>query len=179
LSGTERASFIAFSAEVAHISRAGLKEVFVLALLDQAEPIVADEAEAAIAKTAAAGLAGAVRAAQGVQLVLREQPDMAVPLPARAVEIIFNVLTAMAERRPFSIIPHAAELTTQQAADYLNVSRPFLIGLIDRGETPHRRVGRPRRVRFADLLAFEQASAEKRRRALVDMAAEARRLDLD
>lgn len=150
-----------------------------LALLDQAEPIVADEAEAAIAKTAAASLAGAARAARGVQLVLREQPNVVVPLSARAVEIIFDVLTAMAERRPFSIIPHAAELTTQQAADYLNVSRPFLIGLIDRGEIPHRMVGRHRRVRFADLLAFEQASAEKRRRALADMAAEARRLDLD
>lgn len=150
-----------------------------LALLDQTDPIVADEAEAAIAKTAAASLASAARTAQGVQLVLREQPGVAVPLPARAVAIIFDVLTAMAERRPFSIIPHAAELTTQQAADYLNVSRPFLVGLIDRGEIPHRMVGRHRRVRFADLLGFERASAEKRRQALAEMAAEARRLDLD
>jgi excisionase family DNA binding protein len=151
----------------------------VLALLDQVEPIVADEAEAAIARTAAASLAGAAQAGQGAQLVLREQPNVVVPLPARAVGIIFAVLTAMAERRPFSIIPHTAELTTQQAADYLNVSRPFLIGLIDRGEIPHRMVGRHRRVRFADLLAFEQASAEKRRRVLAEMAAETRRLDLD
>jgi len=109
-----------------------------LALLYQAEPIVADEAEAAIAKTAAASLAPAARAGQGVQLVLREQPNVVVPLPARAVEAVFTVLGAMAERRPISVIPHEAELTTQQAADYLNVSRPFLIGLIDRGEIPHR-----------------------------------------
>jgi excisionase family DNA binding protein len=156
-----------------------VEEVSVLALLDQAEPIVADEAEAAIARAAAASLAGAAQAGQGVQLVLREQPNVAVPLSARAVEIVFDVLTAMAERRPFSVIPHAAELTTQQAADYLNVSRPFLIGLVDRGEIPHRMVGRHRRVRFDDLLAFERASAEKRRRALTEMAAEARRLGLD
>ncbi len=149
------------------------------ALLDQGEPIVADETEAAIAKTAAASLARAAQAGQSVQLVLREQPNIVVPLPARAVEIVFEVLTAMAERRPFSIIPHAAELTTQQAADYLNVSRPFLIGLIDRSEIPHRMVGRHRRVRFADLCAFEQASAEKRRLALTEMAAEAKRLGLD
>ena len=134
-----------------------------LALLDQAEPIVADEAEAAIAKTAAASLAPAAQAGQGVQLVLREQPNVAVPLPARAVEVVLTVLTAMAERRPISVIPHEAELTTQQAADYLNVSRPFLIGLIDRGEIAHRMVGRHRRVRFADLLAYEHASAEARR----------------
>jgi excisionase family DNA binding protein len=150
-----------------------------LALLDQAEPIVADEAEAAIAKTAAASLAPAARAGQGVQLVLREQPNVVVPLPARAVEVVLTVLSAMAERRPISVIPHEAELTTQQAADYLNVSRPFLIGLIDRGEIPHRMVGRHRRVRFADLLAYERAAAEKRKRALAEMAAEARRLGLD
>jgi excisionase family DNA binding protein len=150
-----------------------------LALLDQAEPIVADEAEAAIAKTAATSLAPAARAGQGVQLVLCEQPNVVVPLPARAVEVVLTVLGAMAERRPISVIPHEAELTTQQAADYLNVSRPFLIGLIDRGEIPHRMVGRHRRVRFADLLAYERAAAEKRKRALAEMAAEARRLGLD
>lgn len=150
-----------------------------LALLDQAEPIVADEAEAAIAKTAAASLAPAARAGQGVQLVLREQPNVFIPLPARAVEVVLTVLGAMAERRPISVIPHEAELTTQQAADYLNVSRPFLISLIDRGEIPHRMVGRHRRVRFADLLAFERTSAEKRKQALAEMAAEARRLELD
>lgn len=150
-----------------------------LALLDQTEPVVADEIEAAIAKTAAANLAPAAQAGQGVQLVLREQPNVVVPLPARAVEMVLTVLSAMAERQPISVIPYDAELTTQQAADYLNVSRPFLIGLIDRDEIPHRMVGRHRRIRFADLLAYERMSAEKRKQALADMAAEARRLGLD
>lgn len=150
-----------------------------LALLDQAEPFVADEAEAAIARTAANSLAAAAHAGQGVQLVLRERPDVLVPLPARAAVMMLDILEAMASRRPFSIIPQDAELTTQQAADYLNVSRPFLVGLIDRDEIPHRMVGRHRRVRFADLLAFERASAAKRRRALAEIAAEARRLELD
>jgi excisionase family DNA binding protein len=150
-----------------------------LALLDQAEPIVADEAEAAIAKTAADRLAATASAGQSVELVLHEQPNVVVPLPARAVKVVLTVLRAMAERRPISVIPHEAELTTQQAADYLNVSRPFLINLIDRGEIPHRMVGRHRRVRFADLVAFERTSAEKRKQALAEMAAEARRLALD
>ena len=132
-----------------------------LALLDQVEPIVADETEAATAKLAAACLAEAVQAGQGVQLVLRDQPDTVVPLSSRAVGIIFELLTAMAEHRPVSIISYAVELTTQQAADYLNVSRPFLVKLVDRGEIPHRVIGRHRRVRFSDLLAFEHASAEK------------------
>ena len=132
-----------------------------LALLDQAEPIVLDETEATIARVAAACLARAAQAGQRVQLMLREQPDMVVPLSPRTVEIVLELLTALAEHRPVSIISYAVELTTQQAADYLNVSRPFLVKLIDRGEIPHRMVGRHRRVRFSDLLTFEHASAEK------------------
>ena len=150
----------------------------ILSLLYQAEPIVADEAEAAIAKIAAASLTPAARTGQGVLLVLHEQPNVVVPLPARAVEVVLTVLGAMAERRPISVIPHEAEFTTQQAVDYLNVSRPFLIGLIDRGEIPHRMVGRHRLVRFEDLLAYKRATAEKRRQALEEMAAEACRLGL-
>jgi excisionase family DNA binding protein len=157
-----------------------------LALLDHAEPFVANDAEAAIANQAAASLALAASAGQGVQLVVREQPNIAVPLSARAVplsaravKLIHDVLQAMAHRAPFSIIPHEAELTTQQAADFLNVSRPFLIGLVDRGEIPHRLVGRHRRVRFSDLLDFEKRSAEARKKALAEMAEEARRLKLE
>ena len=150
-----------------------------LALLDQAEPIVADDAEAAIARTAATSLTLAARAGHGVQLVLRENPNIIVPLPARAVAIVLEVLEAMAARRPFSIIPHDAELTTQQAADYLNVSRPFLIGLIDRNQIPHRMVGRHRRLRLADLQAFERSSAVARQAALAELSAEATRLRLD
>jgi excisionase family DNA binding protein len=150
-----------------------------LALLDRAEPFVASDAEAAIATKAAASLKEAASAGQDVQLVVRERPNILVPLPARAVKLIHDVLSAMANREPFSIIPHEAELTTQQAADFLNVSRPYLTGLIDRGQIPHRLVGRHRRVRFADLLAFEKQSAETRRKALAEMAEEARRLNLE
>ncbi len=150
-----------------------------LAPLDKAEPIVADEAEAAVANVAAQSLAAVAAAGQPVQLVVREDHSVVVPLPARAVRLIHELLEAMAEREPFSVIPHAAELTTQQAADYLGVSRPFLTGLIDRNEIKHRMVGRHRRIRFADLLEYERRSAAARERALAEMAEEARKLDLE
>lgn len=150
-----------------------------LALPDRGEPFMADEAEAAIAHTAAANLASAASAGQGVQLVVREDPNVIVPLPARAVKLIHDLLEAMSQRLPFSIIPHEAQLSTQQAADYLNVSRPYLVRLIDGGEIAHRMVGRHRRVRFADLLAFEAQSVEVRQKALVEIAEEARRLAFD
>jgi excisionase family DNA binding protein len=150
-----------------------------LALLDRAEPIVADDTEAAIASQGARMLASTAAAKVDVQLTVREDPSIIIPMPARAVEIIYELLQAMAKREPFSVIPHAAELTTQQAADYLNVSRPYLVGLIDRGEIRHRTVGRHRRVRFADLLEYEKKSAAERRQALAELAAEARALDLE
>ncbi|WP_284948263.1 helix-turn-helix domain-containing protein [Acidisoma cladoniae] len=150
-----------------------------LALLDQTEPFVADEAEAVIAGAAASRLSAIAAAGQDVQLVVREEPSIVVPLPARAVQLIVSLLETMADRKPFSVIPHEAELTTQQAADFLNVSRPFLVGLVEKGALPHRKVGRHRRVRFADLRDFEKASATERQKQLAVIIEEARALGLD
>jgi len=151
-----------------------------LALLDQArEPLVANEAEADIARSAAEKLRKIAEANQDVSLSVREMPNVVVPLPARAVHVILRLLIAMSERIPVSVIPHEAELTTQQAADYLNVSRPYLTNLIDKGEIKHRMVGRRRRVRFADLLEFEAKSKEERQDAIKQMVADAKRLNLE
>jgi excisionase family DNA binding protein len=152
-----------------------------LALLDQIEPFVADPAEAAIAKHAAEKLKVVAEAKQDITMVVQDHdaPKVVVPLPARAVELIHRILESMSHRVPVSVIPHEAELTTQQAAEYLNVSRPYLVGLLEKGEIDFRRVGRHRRVRFADLLTYEKKSRVARRQALDVMAEEARRLELD
>jgi len=150
-----------------------------LALVDQVrEPLVATDEEAIIAREAASKLKALSLA--GVDLKLRavEKADVIVPLPTRAIEMIVDFLTAMAERKPVSVIPHTAELTTQQAADFLNVSRPHLVSLIDKGEMPHRMVGTHRRVRVSDLLAYKKRSDEKRRAAIRSMVAEAQKLGL-
>jgi excisionase family DNA binding protein len=155
-------------------------EAKMLALLDQTkEPFVASEVEAEIAKAAAEKLQAVAAANQDVNVVVREMSDIIVPLPARAVQLILQLLLAMKDRTPVSIIPYNAELTTQQAADYLNVSRPYLISVIDSGDLPHRMVGRHRRIKFADLLAYEEKTRARRREAIADMVAEAKRLNLD
>jgi excisionase family DNA binding protein len=74
--------------------------------------------------------------------------------------------------------PEVTELTTQQAADILNVSRPFLIGLLDEGKLPFRLVGSHRRIEFADLMAFKDADDKRREEALDKLTAEAQRLGL-
>jgi excisionase family DNA binding protein len=150
-----------------------------LALIDQVkEPLVATDEEAIIAKEAANKLKALSLAGMDLKLRAVESADIIVPLPARAIEMIVAVLTAMAERRPVSVIPHTAELTTQQAADFLNVSRPHLVSLIDKNEIPHRMVGTHRRVRVSDLRAYKQRSDEKRRTAIQSMVAEAQKLGL-
>jgi excisionase family DNA binding protein len=149
-----------------------------LALLDQVkEPLVATDEEAVIAKEAAEKLRSVALA--GVDVRLRAVgANIVVPLPARAVEMIVEVLLAMAERKPVSVIPHTAELTTNQAADFLNVSRPHLVGLLEKEQIPYRKVGTHRRVLVSDLQAFKEKSNHSRREAIASMVKEAQELKL-
>ena len=109
-------------------------------------------------------------AAHRVYNILREHPDQAtVPLrdgngdedltvPREAAELLLRVLSSMAAGQPVTLIPEHAELTTQQAADLLNVSRPFLIKLLEDGHIQFRLVGTHRRVEAASLRAYQARS---------------------
>jgi excisionase family DNA binding protein len=70
-----------------------------------------------------------------------------------------------------SLIPMEAELTTNEAARQLKVSRPFLVGLLQKGEIPHRMVGTHRRIRFRDLWAYKQRNDRKRLEAIEELSA--------
>ncbi|MCZ7560464.1 MAG: excisionase family DNA-binding protein [Burkholderiaceae bacterium] len=106
-----------------------------------------------------------------------EQPSVAVP-PA-ALKLIGQLLGAMSEGRPVVLVPEKQELTTVEAANFLNVSRPFVIKEIEAGRLPHRMVGRHRRIAFEDLVAYERKMREKQRAALERMAENERELGLD
>ena len=143
-------------------------------VLDQVrEALVATDEEAVIAKEAAEKLRSVALAGVDVRLRVAEPPGVIVPLPARAVEMIVAVLTAMAERKPISLIPPTAELTTQQAADFLNMSRPHLVELLEKKQIPHRMVGIHRRIRVSDLQAFKEASNKTRREAIASIGGSA------
>lgn len=99
-------------------------------------------------------------------------------LPEAVLDLLFAILTEMAEGNAITLIPVHAELTTQQAADLLNVSRPFLVDLLDRGEIAHRKVGSHRRVLFRDLMVYRKQSEIKRQQAMDELVAEGQRLDM-
>ncbi|WP_435108779.1 helix-turn-helix domain-containing protein [Nocardiopsis synnemataformans] len=100
-------------------------------------------------------------------------------LPRSAVELLASVLAHMAAGRGVSIVPDHAELTTQQAADMLNVSRPHLIGLLQAGEIAYRKVGTHRRVRADSLLEYIGRDDQRRREAADELSAMTRELGLD
>ncbi len=134
--------------------------------------------EAVGARRAAERLKAAAEGQQEVRIQI-DGSELAVPLPARAVEVMVSVLSAMADGQSISVIAQQAEFSTQQAADFLNVSRPFVVKLIDDGKLPARKVNRHRRIRFADLVAYEKRSRGDRMAALAEMAREARDLGLE
>ena len=100
----------------------------------------------------------------------REQP---IELPAGAVELLMHVLEAMAAGQGVTLVPESAEMTTVQAADVLNVSRPFLIKLLDRKIIPHRKVGKHRRIRMEDVMAYKDAIDREREEVLEQLTHEA------
>jgi excisionase family DNA binding protein len=87
--------------------------------------------------------------------------------------MLMEVLETMAAGRGMTLIPENAELTTVQAAQVLNVSRPFVIKLLEEDAIPHRKVGRHRRVRLEDLIAYKSRIDRKRERILDQLTREA------
>jgi excisionase family DNA binding protein len=101
-----------------------------------------------------------------------------VPIPVEAFEALLEVLGQLAAGNAVQIVPIRPELSTQQAADILNVSRPYLIGLLESGKIPYRKVGAHRRVKYADLIAYKKVDDERGRAALDVLTQEAERMGL-
>jgi excisionase family DNA binding protein len=131
------------------------------------------EAEAGLAKETSRVLASRLKkgAAMKLRIVDDDSGQATVKLPAPAVSLLLRILEEMARGNAVTIIPVHAELTTQEAADMLNISRPSLIQLLDEGKIEYRRVGTHRRVRFEALMKYKRRMDEQRQAALRELAA--------
>lgn len=110
-----------------------------------------------------------------LRVIDREQT---IEVPVAALWMLVDILGQMAQGNAVSIVPTHAELTTQEAADFLNVSRPFLVALLEGGALPFRKVGTHRRVMFQDLIDYRTRSQAKRREVLDALSREAQELGL-
>jgi excisionase family DNA binding protein len=106
-----------------------------------------------------------------VQVDDEAEETVAIPIPA--LRLLADILTQMAHGNAVTLMPVHAELTTQQAALLLNVSRPFLIRLLEEGRIPFHKVGTHRRIRRDDLLGYKRRVDHDRLKALEELTAEA------
>lgn len=141
------------------------------------EPINAGSEETPLLEVLRAALeAPGVRASAARLLAADGQP---LELPESVYRVLVETVRELAEGNAVAVLPVRAELTTQDAADLLGVSRPYLIKLIEQGTVPCTlTAGNHRRLRLTDVLAYRRVRDEERRAALDEMSAEAERLGL-
>lgn len=114
-----------------------------------------------------------------IKLTSEEGDLPVVQLPTKALRLIGEVLGALSERKAVTVVSAKLEMTTVEAANYLHVSRPFVIREIDAGHLVHRMVGTHRRVPFEELHAYKQRMLASQKDALRQLAENASDLNLD
>ena len=99
-------------------------------------------------------------------------------IPKKALEFLSHILSIMAEGKAISIIPSESELSTQQAADILGVSRPHIVKLLEQGIIPFKKAGAHRRILLEDLMQYAEQQKETRKTSLKFLAKQAQELNL-
>jgi len=142
--------------------------------------VIPDQHDTDLAKVSSHALGPVIAAAGDVSLTIAnaEGVERTVQIPASALRLLLSVLSEMARGNAVSLIPLHAEMSTQEAADILNVSRPYVVGLLEKGAIPFRKVGVQRRVLFSDLMDYKARCDSDRRMALDALARQAQDLRL-
>lgn len=143
------------------------------------EPVIPNEKDRVLAAESRRRIGGLLRGNPPAFLrVGTGRAAKEIALPSVAVRFLFELLTHMGRGNAAAVVPIQSELTTQQAADLLSVSRPYLVGLLESKKLPFHKVGTHRRVLFKDVVAYKKSLDGKRSNALDDLTKQAQELGL-
>lgn len=150
------------------------------AIADQPPTIKPTEAEIRLARESGPRLNHLLSRMDGAGfgIIVHGVRDEEVPISSSVFRTLLATLAEIAKGNAVSVVPIETELSTQKAADLLNVSRPHLIGLLESGAMPYRKVGTHRRVRYADVIEYRHRSDQQGDRAYDEMLALSRELGL-
>lgn len=101
-----------------------------------------------------------------------------IKIPVSALKHLNTIVDLMAQGKAITVNPVDAEITTQEAADLLNVSRPYIVKLLEEGKIPFHKVGSHRRIKLKDFLAHKNQYKKQQREALDELAKQAQELDM-
>lgn len=141
-------------------------------------PLEREVKAAAQGQRALAAFLAAQGEIQSIQIFDDKNEAHLVELPSSALRLLVDILAELADGNAVQVVPIHAELTTQEAADLLNVSRPHLVKLLEEGVLPFHRTGKHRRVLFADLMRYKAQRDEQSQQAMRALAQQAQELRL-
>lgn len=146
--------------------------------LETSLPVEREVAAAVASQRALAAYLSTQFETQRIQIFDERNQAHQFELPTSALRLLVDILSELADGNAVKVVPIHAELTTQEAADMLNVSRPHLVKLLESGALPFHKAGKHRRIRFADLMAFKAGRGRSSAEAMEELAMQAQQLRL-
>ncbi|WP_457942726.1 helix-turn-helix domain-containing protein [Vreelandella alkaliphila] len=135
--------------------------------------LLPSQEEAALAKLSSRELAAHIETRASTQHVAITDKDghiHQVEVPVSALRLLIDILTELGDGNTVKLIPVHAEMTTQEAADVLNMSRPTLIKVLDEGRIPYHRAGNRRKLKYTDVMAYKTSVDQKRLQVLEELS---------
>jgi excisionase family DNA binding protein len=148
-----------------------------MASTDQIIPDLPSEQDVELARETGRKIAAIIGQGDTAQLCVQDGDDRFV-VPMGAMKLLAEILNQMAQGNAFTLMPVGYMLTTQQAADLMNVSRPYFVKLLEKGEIPFTRAGRHRRVKHEDLVAFMRKIDSESNDAMAELAKQSQELKM-
>lgn len=137
-------------------------------LLEQVKRPTKAEQQVAIASyNALAAVIGQINSDE-TEIEIKETKER-IKIPLKALRLLSDVLKAMSQGKPISIVPIATEVTTQKAAEMLGCSRPHLVKLLEDGQIAFTKIGKHRRIKLEDVLQYQQQMKKSQKQHLIDM----------